>query len=56
MQSMDYVGLDVHKKTISCCVKDVGVPETRPPALAPSLHAEQAGLCSCLEPTRTAGR
>ena len=24
MQTMYYIGLDVHKRTISCCVKDGG--------------------------------
>jgi len=22
MQNMDYIGLDVHKRTFSCCVRD----------------------------------
>jgi hypothetical protein len=26
MTTMNYIGLDVHKKTISCCVKDVSGP------------------------------
>ena len=46
MQSMYYIGLDVHKKTISYCVKDVSGSVHA----EGSLHATRSDLDRWMEP------
>ena len=38
MQSMYYIGLDVHKKTISYCIKDASGQVQREGKIAATLH------------------